>query len=457
MVVIEPQPGPQTAFLATSADIAIYGGAAGGGKTWAIEAEPVRHIKTPGFNAVTFRRNGVQVRNPGGLWDESFNIYPLLGGIALQQPMEWAFPSGSKVKFAHLEYEHTVLDWQGAQICLLQFDELTHFLESQFFYMISRNRSTCGVKPYVRATCNPDADSWVAGFISWWINQETGLAIPERSGVIRWMVRIGDKIYWADSAEDLISRHGADVMPKSVTFIASSLADNKILMAADPGYKANLLALPFVEREKLLYGNWKVRPAAGLLFKRSWCPVVDSAPSGLRIVRYWDLAATEAEMKTDGKKKNDPDFTACVKMGRDEAGRIFILHGLSMRESPFRVEQSILNMASQDGKSTLVGLPQDPGQAGKSQAKSFVRMLGGYSVMTRTESGDKVTRFNPFSAQCEAGNVHFVRGDWNKEFFDQLEGFPDAAHDDHADACSGAYNMLMDARRPTTYSQSSAR
>ncbi|MFS6779604.1 terminase large subunit domain-containing protein, partial [Staphylococcus aureus] len=128
----------------------------------------------------------------------------------------------------------------------------------------SRNRSTCGVRPYVRATTNPDADSWVAEFISWWIDQKTGYAIPERSGVLRWFVRIGDNIIWADHPEELemytMPGPGGEEVPipaKSVTFISSKLTDNKILMAADPGYMANLMSLPLVERERLLGGNWK--------------------------------------------------------------------------------------------------------------------------------------------------------------------------------------------------------
>ena len=289
MDVIRPQAGPQTTFLASPADIAIYGGAAGGGKTWALLFEPIRHIGRAGFSAAIFRRNAVQVRNPGGLWDESMKVYPDLGGKPLQQPLEWTFPSSARIKFSHLEHESSVLDWQGAQISLLCFDELTHFSRAQFFYMLSRNRSVCGVRPYVRATCNPDADSWVADFISWWIDPATGMAIPERSGRIRWMCRLGDKIYWADTKEALEVEHGAECAPKSVTFITSSLFDNKILMEADPGYLANLKALPLVERERLLGGNWKIRPAAGLFFQRSWVQVVDKAPADLRMLRYWDF------------------------------------------------------------------------------------------------------------------------------------------------------------------------
>jgi predicted phage terminase large subunit-like protein len=430
------------AFLSSGADIAIYGGAAGGGKTWALLFEPLRHIEVKDFNATIFRRNAVQVRNPGGLWDESARLYPHLSARPQQQAMEWRFPAGGKIKFAHLEHENDVHNWQGAQIPLICFDELTHFSESQFFYMLSRNRSTCGVKPYVRATCNPDADSWVAGFISWWIDQASGLADPARSGVIRYMARVSEKIHWADSPQDLIDEFGADCQPKSVTFIASSLFDNQILMQADPGYLANLKALALVERERLLMGNWKIRPAAGLMFRRSWVQMAEAAPAGLQTVRYWDLAATE---KTD---RNDPDFTVGTKMGKDGEGRVFVLHGLSLQKSPYHVQAAIKSMAEQDGKGVMIGLPQDPGQAGKSQAHSFAALLAGWNVRIRAESGDKPTRFSPFSAQCEAGNVYFVRGAWNEEYFDWLEGFPESAHDDHADSCSGAYNLLNESRPP---------
>ena len=112
----------------------------------------------------------------------------------------------SKVTFAHIERDEEVHKWQGSQICAIGIDELTHFSEKTFFYMLSRNRSTCGVTPYVRATCNPDADSWVAKFIEWWIDQETGYSIPERSGVIRWLLRRNNTLYWADSKEELISQ-----------------------------------------------------------------------------------------------------------------------------------------------------------------------------------------------------------------------------------------------------------
>jgi predicted phage terminase large subunit-like protein len=442
--VIRPQEGPQTAFLASAADIAIYGGSAGGGKTWALLMEPLRHVTNKDFGAVFFRRNLTQVRNEGGLWDESEKLYPHLDADPRSAPdMSWTFPSGASVSFAHLEHEKTVLNWQGAQIALECFDELTHFTAKQFWYMVSRNRSMCGVRPYIRATCNPDADSWVAEFIAWWIDPNTGFAIPERAGVLRWFVRIGDKIIWADSPEDLASYTAPDengverpIPPKSVTFIPAKLSDNKALMAADPGYLANLMALPTVERERLLGGNWKIRPAAGLLFQRGWCEVVDAVPAGARWLRGWDLGATP---KTEG---NDPDATAGTKIGKLPDGRFIVGHHVSDFLSPANRDALIKNTATADGKDVPISLPQDPGQAGKSQVASLVKMLTGFNVRYSPESGDKVTRFSPFSAQAEAGNVLVLRGPWNEAWFSSLEGFPEASHDDDVDSTSRAFNAL---------------
>src|SRR5882724_626948 len=163
---ISAQAGPQTAFLQTAADICIYGGAAGGGKTVGLILEPLRHVgRVPGFTAVFFRRTTPQITNPGGLWDESQNFYPRLGGTPHLRAQEWRWPCGGKIKFSHLQLATTVYDWQGAQITLICFDELTHFTAHQFFYLLSRNRSTCGVKPYIRA---PATRTPTVGSLSSW-------------------------------------------------------------------------------------------------------------------------------------------------------------------------------------------------------------------------------------------------------------------------------------------------
>lgn len=440
---IKAQPGPQEAFLASPADIAIYGGAAGGGKTYAILMEPLRHIGNPDFGAVIFRRESVQITNEGGLWDTAMAMYPLIGAVPRTSPqLVFRFPSKSKITFGHLNLENDVLGWQGAQIPLILFDELTHFTRFQFFYMLSRNRSTCGVRPYMRATCNPDAESWVAELIAWWIDQSTGLPIPERSGVVRYFVRIGDVLQWGDSREELAVAHGVSLDDcKSLTFVAASIHDNKALMAADPGYLANLRALSRVERERLLGGNWKIKPAAGLYFKRHEARILDAVPLDVtRWVRAWDLAATEPS-----EANPDPDWTAGALIGARPGGRFVIADLAHDRKQAAKVREMVTNTATRDGREVRVVVPEDPGQAGKDQAASYVTLLAGWSVGRRRPSSNKLARAEPFAAQWQAGNVDIVRGTWNEALFSELEGFPQGKHDDIVDACSDGFAELVGA------------
>jgi predicted phage terminase large subunit-like protein len=102
----------------------------------------------------------------------------------------------------------------------------------------------------------------------------------------------------------------------------------------------------------------------------------------------------------------------------------------------------MLDTAARDGKTVKIGFGKDLGQAGKSQALHLVRVLSGFNAVSAAESGDKLTRFGPFSAQCRAGNVKILRGPWNEDLLRILEGFPDLAHDDEVDACSGALEMF---------------
>lgn len=268
---IKPQEGPQTAFLSTAADIAVYGGSAGGGKTYALLVEPLRHVNNPQFGAVCFRRTLKQVKDEGGIWDQSSAIYPSIGAGPNLTDRSWKFPSGSSIQFAGLEHEASKFDWQGSQICLLLFDELTHFTEGQFFYLLTRNRSTCGVRPYVRATTNPGA-GWVKKLLAPWVDRK--FPNPARSGEIRWFVREQDQIVWVptppkrpkctagDDGTGCLEEGCENCFPpeKSITFIRASVFDNKVLLRADPGYLTNLMAQPELERRQLLDGDWDARP-----------------------------------------------------------------------------------------------------------------------------------------------------------------------------------------------------
>ena len=447
--VLRPQFGPQEQFLATSADICIYGGAAGGGKTYGLLLSPLRYKNVKGFGCTIFRKNYNQIFSQGGLWDEAQKMYHGIKGAQRKvSEGSWSFNDKEgntlgKVSFAHIERDEELDKWQGSQICEIGFDELTHFSESVFFYMLSRNRSTCGVKPFVRATCNPDADSWVAKFIEWWIDQDTGYPIPERSGVIRWMIRRDEVITWADTKEELWERFNLQTKeecdePKSVTFIMSSVYDNQELLKIDPGYLANLKALSLIQRERLLKGNWKIRAAAGLFFKRTQIgDKLSIIPQDVvQWVRCWDLAATE---KTE---KGDPAYTAGVLIGKRKNGRYIVADVVNKQMSASDVRKTIKLTAQTDRalyKRVRIRLPQDPGQAGKEQAQSYIKFLSGFDVTAVLESGSKESRAEPMAAQWQAGNFDIVIGDWNEMFLTQLENFPDGKFKDMVDAAANGF------------------
>ncbi len=410
--------------------------------------EPLRHVGKVGFGAVIFRRTSPEIKSEGGLWDTSGKIYPYVGGVPRESATEWRWDTGATVGFSHLQHEKDKYNWNGSAIPLIGFDELQRFSKSQFFYLISRNRLThdCGMLPYVRATCNPDT-GWLGDFIAWWIDQETGFPIPERDGVLRWFIQKDEKLVWGDSREKLVEEYPKS-LPKSVTFIAAKVTDNPTLLRQDPGYLANLSALPRFERMQLLEGNWKVRPVAGMFFQRPWFKIVDAVPAQGKTVRYWDRAATEPIAGSN------PDWTVGLKMRRTPSGEFYVLDVVRFRSRPLEVKRQIRAVASQDGADCQVWLEEDPGQAGKSEIQDLIRELAGFPVYANRVTTSKVTRALPVSAHSEAGNIHIMRGAWNDGFLNELESFCDEdqlptslkpsekSKKDQVDAFSGAFNML---------------
>lgn len=268
-VEVGPQPGPQEMFLSTRADIAIYGGSAGGGKTYGLLLESIRHIHNPNFGGVIFRRNMKQVKQEGGIWDETNSVYPGLGAKPNLSECYWTFPSGAAIQFAGLEHETSKNDYAGSAICFLAFDELYHFTEGQFFFMLSRNRSTCGIRPYVRGTTNP-TQGWLKRFLAPWVDRK--YPNPAKSGEIRWFMRVSGKVVWLEEKPkrepcECRNQECENCFPpeKSVTFIRAKVYDNKILLEKNPEYVTNLKALGDTDRRQLLDGDWDVTPAHRVL------------------------------------------------------------------------------------------------------------------------------------------------------------------------------------------------
>jgi predicted phage terminase large subunit-like protein len=208
-----------------------------------------------------------------------------------------------------------------------------------------------------------------------------------------------------------------------------------------------------VERLKLSLGSaayagqYQQRPAPreGGLFKREYFKIIDAIPQGTKFVRGWDLAATE-DSSTSAR-------TAGVKIGRTTDGRFVVAHVVAGRYSPNGVRSVIKSTAEQDGRETKISMPKDPGQAGKDQAQQLVQMLAGFTAKATPESGDKVTRAEPFAAQCEAGNVMMLKAPWNEEYIDEVTTFPNGPLKDLVDASSRAFNELSQPTASVAVSQ----
>jgi len=446
---ILPQRGPQQMLLTSKADIAIFGGAKGGGKSYALLLETIRHNTIPNFGAVVFRRESPQIYNIGGLWDTSEKIYPALHATPVKSRGEWIFPSGARVKFSHLEYDKDVNAWDGQQVPLIGFDELTLFSEKQFWYMFTINRSTCGVRPLIRATCNPDVESWVAELLKWWIDQDTGYPIQNRAGKLRYFVRADGTLRWADTEQELRERFPG-LMPKSFTFIPSRLEDNPALESIDPGYRANLLAQPLVEQERLLFGNWKIRPAAGLKFPRDKWVLKDEVPAGLRLCRFWDKAATAGGTgaRTAGVLLGELHNHEALALPRYwvidcQAGR----WGDSEREAKIK-STAILDRENYP-QGVTIGMEQEGGSGGKHSAHMTINNLAGFDVYSKRPTTNKAARWSPVASQQQIGKVAIVRGNWDwADFIRELDALAgDQELDkgklkDAADALSGAFEFL---------------
>lgn len=174
-------------------------------------------------------------------------------------------------------------------------------------------------------------------------------------------------------------------------------------------------------------------PLAGGLFKPHKLEVVEAIPAGnIQWVRGWDFAAT-----TDG------DWTAGAYLGRLADGRFIIADMVRVREGPDERDATLRATAMRDGRACLISIPQDPGQAGKTQISYLTKQLAGYRVQTSPETGDKVTRAEPFAAQVNVGNVLMLRASWNETLMDEMRLFPNGKHDDQVDALSRAFSNLI--------------
>ena len=414
-ILWQPNPGRQTKFLASTAKRALYGGAAGGGKSAALMACVLRWVHNPNYRGLYLRREAQYL---GDAIDKSKRLYPALGAkLVLGPRIVWTFPSGAELWMNHCAHENDIANYDSFEFSEVLFDELTHFTERQFTGICARLRGTDPSLPYwSRAATNPGGigHEWVKQRWSPWL--DTKHPRPAAEGELRWMLRGHE-----------VAPHAPDAL--TYTFIPATLDDNPHV---DPAYRAQLEDLDPVRRAQLIAGDWNAAYGEGKLFHRDWWAYLDNAPVCVKRCRGWDLGAG-----------GDP--TVGVLLGDRGAGTVprwVVLDVVRHVGPPHEVHDLIAKTAARDGRDVIVRLPQDPGQAGKDQALTYRRELAGYTVVTKPVTGDKTVRAGGWSSQVGAQNAALVRAPWNATYVAEHHAFPDATHEDAVDASADAFGEL---------------
>ena len=243
-IIWTPQP-KQAIAMSRGEDEALYGGAAGGGKSDYLLVEATRQIEKPNYRGIIFRKTFPQLTE---LIDRSQELYKPLPKARYNGSSHcWSFKSGAKIYFGNMHHVSDRTNYQGKHFDFIGFDELTHFTWDEYSYMLSRNRpSGPGTRIYMRATANPGGIGH-----GWVIDYFVTAGKPYETNIFK------QKVRYPDGRREIFYR--------SKTFIPSTVFDNKELLSNDPGYLARLASLPEQERQALLYGNWDI--FAGQVFR----------------------------------------------------------------------------------------------------------------------------------------------------------------------------------------------
>ena len=355
----------------------------------------LQHVSVPRYSAVIFRRSYADLCKAGALIDRSLEWLNKTDAKWDGQNHTWTFPSTAKLSFGYIENDRDVYHHQSAEYQYEGFDELTQFTEFQYRYMISRLRrlENSSVPLRMRSASNP-------GNIGHdWVKQ-------------RFMI---------------------EGIEHERMYVPAKLPDNPFLDQVE--YVKSLMELDPITKRQYLDGDWTARHG-GNIFLREWFKIVAEAPAELKLVRYWDMAATEPKPNTD------PDHTVGALVG-EQNGTYYILDVRRVRSSPPMVEALIKQTAQLDPQGTRTFMEQEPGSSGVAQIDYYARqVLQGFSFWGIKSTGPKAERAVPVSSASEAGNVKLKLASWNGAFLDEFEGFPQGAHDDIVDAVSGAFLQL---------------
>jgi hypothetical protein len=250
-IVFQPNPGPQTDFLSATELEVLYGGSAGGGKSYAMLADPMRYFENPNFVGLLLRRTNDELRQL--IW-ESQKIYPKLWPDAKWQEQKslWTFPSGAKLWITYLDQDKDVQRYQGQEFCWIGMDELTQYpTPFAYLYLKSRLRSAdpqLKKSLCMRATTNPGGPG------HHWVKKMFIDPAPPNEAFWGTDIETGEVLKFPDNHRDP-KKAGRPIFKRR--FIPARLSDNPYL-AEDGIYESNLLSLPEDQRRKLLEGDWSI-------------------------------------------------------------------------------------------------------------------------------------------------------------------------------------------------------
>jgi predicted phage terminase large subunit-like protein len=438
-----------------SSAIVLCGGGAGGGKSRTCLIKALKFVQNPAARVLIVRQSFPMLKLPGGLIDESKQIYPYFKAEFNIQDTRWVFPNGAEIKFSALPSD--VQEWQGLQASHILVDEAAEFSAEDIIFLLSRLRCNgyTGHKS-LTMTCNPSRASFLFDWVAYSLDEVTGVPLPGTEFRQRWMIRLNGVFYWADSREELWEKCGKPnglvdsganptFLPTTFKFIPLTIYDNPILLRNNPEYLSNLLSQSRVNQLRYLHGSWTAQPDGVGYFRRDWVREVDYPPANpVARVRAWDLAATEKS-----EVNPDPDWTVGVKISRDREGVYYIEDVTRFRALADGVIRTVAQTALSDGiEECQVVIPRDPGAAGLAAHQFHVSRLVDYGISPRsvpvTGHSSKLSRFKPFCAMAEAGLIRVVKGEWNEAWYAELETFVGnrVGHDDQVDATADACNTL---------------
>ena len=321
-------------------------------------------------------------------------------------------------------------------------DEVQWHTKNQISYLFSRVRSKAKGPHFVRSTCNPHPDAAVRPFTEWYLDQSTGIPLPERSGVIRYFAEYRGDFVFGDSIEEIKEKYSPALNPQTYTFISANIYSNPVLMTRDPGYVTRLENLKPSEKARLLDGSWYVRESASKMYNHDWVTMVDAPPiERANRVRIYDFGYT-----LPSESNRDPDWSASVLMSRTVSGKFTIEHANRWRKLAGEHAREVAEQARFDGIDEVqVFVPRETGP-GKAWSQQLTRDLAemGIPVKTIIISGHtgKASKFKVFASLAENGHVQMVKGPWNEWLINELEGFDGTRnktgglHDDGVDCCS---------------------